>query len=156
MSAITYPPMGSPMAKKSDKSPGPPLTVYTINQLDLHKISQRAPETNIEWTIDDLVELTGQNRNHLRHHQTRNLWHPENFGSVVIFLARYAIDELREKLVRASVFPRPSTRTTPASLKTAVIWAAQFGSDEFKHRVLRSSMSGGGRTRVVERAGKRR
>jgi hypothetical protein len=125
--------------------------VYSWGPLDL------STRCSVNWGLDDLLSLTeSQTENTLSQHRVRKLWHPEDVDSVVLFLARYGSLDLRQELVRQS-FSKPSKKPSPPSnLKQAVLFKVQVGSDDLRRRVLLAALSGGGRSRVRERVGRKK
>jgi hypothetical protein len=119
-------------------------TRYSWTHTDLAKVSDRKPRSaSGEWTIEDLVQLTGLPPNTLRQYQVRGEFNPNKLASVVLFLARWGKQDLRETLVRSSVMEAPKKAgSVPDSLRGVVEWMASHGNDQFKHKILRSAMGG--------------
>lgn len=61
------------------------------------------------WTYSDLQQLTGKELKAIYQHRTRGSFDPDDFGSVVRWVARHAIEPFRTQ-IQSALFqlPEPS------------------------------------------------
>jgi hypothetical protein len=67
------------------------------------------PTTLFQYNYETLLKVTGDtvSMNDLYQHRTRNNIDPENFESVLVWCARHARQDLKEKILRNALDPTP-------------------------------------------------
>ena len=71
-----------------------------------------------QWSFDysDIMKATGLSQNLVQQHRKRGKFNPEDFDSLVIYLAKHARPELRMAILEASLL-RDSAEVTPGTFK---------------------------------------
>jgi hypothetical protein len=133
-----------------------PPDIYTWTAKDLGKVSRGVakPATG-EWSIAELIDLSGISDNRLRQFQVRGEWDPADVATLVPFLARRGTIELRQRLVRLT-FTKPTRKTSPPkSLAGLVEWLTLHGSTAYRRRILLGALGTERKPRARRKGGRK-
>jgi hypothetical protein len=116
--------------------------VYSWDFSSLSKVSRGVAKTATgDFTIADLIELSGIPDNTLRQFQVRGEWDPADVTTIVPFLARRGRIEFRKKLVLLVIYKPEGTRPSPPkTLAKLVEWLAKYGTPAYRARVFLAAL----------------
>lgn len=97
------------MAKKKAKAPA-----HVEHTEEQRRAAKRLGEQERHfWSYDDLITLTGMTRNTVYRHVSRGTIDPDSLESVLYWLARHGVAEVKRKLLDYAL--QPARAKNPAS-----------------------------------------
>lgn len=98
------------MAKKTAKSPAHQPHTDEQRARAAKRLGEQEQHT---WTYDDLATLTGMARNTVYRHVSRGTLDPDSIESVLYWLARHGLPDVKRKLLDYAL--QPGNSRNPAS-----------------------------------------